>query len=562
MSYKKLSNLSSRSKRRRVEDELRNIASFISDPVNDHNVSPGSNSSKINFVPAGNSKVCVSTSIISNENANFIPPQRSSNESIFQDYSSNEALDFLSEISISGNSESESSSNEHNNDCKSNNYKYVEFLDDKTVEAVPNYWFKNQKCAWPKKNTKQMIQKRVYPNVLDFNFFAARKMGKDIESYSIASQKAMKALYTSDLSTNESSSQINEFENTCTNKKTKRKITLKEKKTENLLLWSPASCDVLNDEIDDSDVDPNYSPRYKENITHGTPTKIIAEEINVSNSCPLTSLNVKKRLAFDITDRRCSLSPSVFSGVKKLKNIDSDTRIMTSNKFVGHNKSSEIVHTSSSPFKVTLNKSIELSNTNTSTSSAVNNSVLDYLQKMNRTICNIKYDLNMVSDKINNIEGMLLNDIKIGDQSKSHCEDTFQIEFNNLLPLETEENLQTFENKLSNNEFRAKMVEEIKRYSRNTLPSTVRAIMRVIFKDTLLEEYSYKGIGNKKVFTHWQHVLLYLAVKKMKKFSKFDTIDVENPLRIFIAGAKFRDSARKNQNPGTVLLDNASTNIL
>jgi len=49
---------------------------------------------------------------------------------------------------------------------------------------------------------------------------------------------------------------------------------------------------------------------------------------------------------------------------------------MTSNKFVGHNKSSEIVHTSSSPFKVTLNKSIELSDTNTSTSSAVNNSVL------------------------------------------------------------------------------------------------------------------------------------------------------------------------------------------
>jgi len=26
------------------------------------------------------------------------------------------------------------------------------------------------------------------------------------------------------------------------------------------------------------------------------------------------------------------------------------------------------------------------------------------------------------------------------------------------------------------------------------------------------------------------------AIKKMKRFSKFDTIDVENPLRIFIAG--------------------------
>jgi len=56
----------------------------------------------------------------------------------------------------------------------------------------------------------------------------------------------MKAMYTSDLSTNESSSQINEFENTCTSNKTKRKITLKGKKGDNTLLWSPASCDVLS----------------------------------------------------------------------------------------------------------------------------------------------------------------------------------------------------------------------------------------------------------------------------------------------------------------------------
>jgi len=48
----------------------------------------------------------------------------------------------------------------------------------------------------------------------------------------------------------------------------------------------------------------------------------------------------------------------------------------------------------------------------------------------------------------------------------------------------------------------------------------------------------------------------------MKKFSKFDAIDVENPLRIFIAGAKFRDSTRKNnKNPKTSQLNNASVNI-
>lgn len=126
MSYKKQSNLSSRTKRRRVEDELRNIASFISDLMINHNVMPQSNSSKINFVPEvnSNSNVFVSTSNISDENVNFTPPQRSSNESILQDYLNNEALDNLSEISFNSNSESESSSDEHNNDCTSNNYKY------------------------------------------------------------------------------------------------------------------------------------------------------------------------------------------------------------------------------------------------------------------------------------------------------------------------------------------------------------------------------------------------------------------------------------------------------
>ncbi|KAF0726766.1 kinesin-related protein 2-like, partial [Aphis craccivora] len=221
----------------------------------------------------------------------------------------------------------------------------------------------------------------------------------------------------------------------CTSNKTKRKITLKRKKADNTLLWSSASCDVLNDEIDDSDEHPNYSAHHTENITHETPTQTIAEEINISNSCPLTSLNVKKCLAFDIPECNSSVSPRVFNGVKKLKNTD-------------------------------------------------------YLQKTNRTICNIKYYLNMMSDKINNIEGMLLNDFKSGSQSSVLCEDT---EFNNLLPLETEENLQIFENNLSNNEFRSKM---------------------------------------------------------------FDVIDVENPLSIFIAGAKFRDFTRKNPNSETSLSDN------
>lgn len=39
------------------------------------------------------------------------------------------------------------------------------------------------------------------------------------------------------------------------------------------------------------------------------------------------------------------------------------------------------------------------------------------------------------------------------------------------------------------------------RYVRNTLPSTIRAMMRFLFKDSLLQEYSYKGQKKKKVFS-------------------------------------------------------------
>lgn len=42
---------------------------------------------------------------------------------------------------------------------------------------------------------------------------------------------------------------------------------------------------------------------------------------------------------------------------------------------------------------------------------------------------------------------------------------------------------------------------ELSRLVRHTLPSTVRAILRFLFVDSLLSEYSYKGQKKKKVFS-------------------------------------------------------------
>ncbi|KAL5241021.1 hypothetical protein ACI65C_008431 [Semiaphis heraclei] len=83
---------------------------------------------------------------------------------------------------------------------------------------------------------------------------------------------------------------------------------------------------------------------------------------------------------------------------------------------------------------------------------------------------------------------------------------------------------------------------ELKRYAKDSLPSTVHAVMRFLFKDKLLNIFSYKGQKGKKVFyTLTICSVIFDSIKLMKKFNKFDTIEVETPLRIFISGAKFRD---------------------
>lgn len=52
----------------------------------------------------------------------------------------------------------------------------VVFKDDNSVEAVPSHWYKNHKCAWPRKNAKKMITRRSSPNILEFDYLEARKL--------------------------------------------------------------------------------------------------------------------------------------------------------------------------------------------------------------------------------------------------------------------------------------------------------------------------------------------------------------------------------------------------
>lgn len=80
------------------------------------------------------------------------------------------------------------------------------------------------------------------------------------------------------------------------------------------------------------------------------------------------------------------------------------------------------------------------------------------MYKMNRTICNIKYDIMSLSDKI---DGLINKSEKTGYGEMLTDEDTFQKEIFQILPIENEEDLSLFESKLSNQEFRKKVVSLI-----------------------------------------------------------------------------------------------------
>lgn len=58
----------------------------------------------------------------------------------------------------------------------------VHYLNEDSVEAVPETWYKRKEhlCAWPisKKSVKRLIEKRGYPNKLDFKWLPARTLGK------------------------------------------------------------------------------------------------------------------------------------------------------------------------------------------------------------------------------------------------------------------------------------------------------------------------------------------------------------------------------------------------
>jgi len=59
------------------------------------------------------------------------------------------------------------------------------FESDNSVDVVPDFWYNDGFCSWPKKNlnAKKFINRRITPNEIEFDNYSARASSKNIGKY-------------------------------------------------------------------------------------------------------------------------------------------------------------------------------------------------------------------------------------------------------------------------------------------------------------------------------------------------------------------------------------------
>eukprot|EP00102_Acyrthosiphon_pisum_P019368 XP_016656578.1 PREDICTED: putative uncharacterized protein DDB_G0282133 isoform X2 [Acyrthosiphon pisum] len=83
-------------------------------------------------------------------------------------------------------------------------WSIVCFIDEDTIECVPNFWLKNSLCAWPNKDCKiksqLAVERRLAPNSIEFGYYNARPLARNITNLNEAYKKLKLAEETSELS--------------------------------------------------------------------------------------------------------------------------------------------------------------------------------------------------------------------------------------------------------------------------------------------------------------------------------------------------------------------------
>ncbi|KAF0748559.1 DUF4806 domain-containing protein [Aphis craccivora] len=406
------------------------------------------------------------------------------------------------------------------------------FEEENCVEVVPNYWFKNGCCAWPKKsikNPKKYVVRRTEPNEVEFDYFKGRPISQNIASLHDARARLIMAQETSELSTYE-----------------------EDKST-------PISSNEGNNDdssYDDSDLDKSYIP--EKNSKH-----LNAGQTNYQSlGCPPSKV---KRTLFEkfnnsIEESECLSSPinrnkksSVTKNLSQFQDKPSilvDNDILEAKSSENSYKTSAIYNTSASPFKVSSPENHQIftptilwkqslqkthikhqlyiihlqSASPFKVSSPENHQIFtptvpkeilafsaagnkNLLKKILGVVLKIRYDVEAVAQRQNELEKIMLNQNQWKDGQTLFEDQVDEFEF--CVPITNEASLNDFEQKLATSQsFKSNVVNGLRRLSRKTLASTVRQMLH--------------------------------AVRKIKEFINCTNTEIESPIKIYIAGAAFR----------------------
>ncbi|CAH1715849.1 unnamed protein product [Aphis gossypii] len=429
------------------------------------------------------------------------------------------------------------------------------FIEEDCVEIVPAFWFKNGLCAWPKKNVKKNVNQRTNPNDIEFNYYKARALSKDIESLQVARSRLIRAEETSELSSYDfdkstrrkrhqkhiSSDDESEcdYQMKSLNSKTKKKNDSKYRNSSQFVLKDPPvfqnnDVDINHKKtIEDDNYDKDNIPSSQQayNITNETSDNTHSNIFDSCNSVlispsgkwKVTTVNneetdfisSRKKLDFDHTPFTTNdlKKDTLYSSTPSLKKCFSITgNASKPHQTYDDNNTKVSVQLSQStllsPLKTPstnlgLKYKTDQNSNKTKKQHQESNQIaglIDTVHQLIRTTSNLRFEIRELAKKMDTMD-QRLNDTIVNTSSAVHENNDLSDESSWDLPLTTIENLELFEEKLSDKLFRKKVINELSRYERSTIAETTRQITSKIFHNNLLSQFSYHGQKHKRVFS-------------------------------------------------------------
>ncbi|XP_022162449.1 uncharacterized protein LOC111028210 [Myzus persicae] len=380
----------------------------------------------------------------------------------------------------------------------------VIFNNDNSVEAVPDIWLKKNNCAWPAKSKqiKKYIERRVKPNNNDFTFFNARKLGNKVySSLAEARSKLPKAMHKSDISSTEDDEYYRRLTKKRHYSESPNKENLKKTKSSNL------KSNVL--------INNSCPPRY---IPEDSKSKKISKKLVINDSdsnhddsasdIDLTWFTDKNKTDFQHIGDNDSITQ-----ITPLKSLKKSDRILNSPSglwtVTPDDTGKQIINESISSINSAVKRRLIFKENNAENSEGHGNqltieniakSLKDFQRVFLTSHAFIKHEIQCLTflchTTNDSIEKLLKEKMTV-----IHTDDDL-VNMDILFPIKDEDELQAFEEKSKDSDFRTSLVGKIALLVGNKdLGNSIRRIMARMFDDQFLSNYSLYGFKKKKSFT-------------------------------------------------------------